>query len=110
MPTLMQPDLPGDVMRAIETLGSRARVEILHLLQTRGALSTAEIHEATPFQPAARRSLQLHLDALEREGFIVGTPGAGHRGGRLVTWEINAAAVRSALDTLASYVAGPSPS
>ena len=106
MPTLMQPDLPGDVMRAIETLGSRARVEVLHLLQSKGPLTTAEIHEATPFKPAARRSVQLHLDALEREKFITGSPEAGRRSGRVVVWTINVGPVRDALATLAAYVAG----
>lgn len=93
-------------MRAVETFGSRARVEILHLLQDRGPLSTAEIHGATQFQPAARRSVQLHLEALEREGFITGSPEAGKRSGRLVVWQIDTAAVQAALSALSAYVAG----
>lgn len=104
MPRLTEPPgMPQEVVTAIETIGNRARTEILRLLATEGALSAGELAERLG---ATKSGVHHHLSALEADGLVSGDLPTDRRPGRVVRWCVNRARVEALARTWLDYTAG----
>jgi len=107
MPRLTTPpEMPREVAGAIETIGNRARTELLHQLGTCGPLTTTELADRIA---APRTSTHTHLVQLERAGLVVADEATGQRRGRTVRWSLNRQKVREAADAWSAYANGEPP-
>lgn len=106
MPSLIRPpDMPEDVVQAIETMGNRARTEILRELITHGPLTTQEIAERIG---ATRIAARAHLLAMEEAGVVAADVPASTRPGRVVHWSAEGDRAEALAATWADYVTGRS--
>lgn len=92
--------MPEEVSAAIDLIGNRARIEILHQLSLRGAMTTTELADAVA---ATRASTHAHLTALEAAGLIVGDVPAETRRRRTVRWSVERAALAAAFQIVRQY-------
>jgi predicted ArsR family transcriptional regulator len=104
MPRLTEPPgMPQEVVTAIETIGNRARTEILRLLTTQGPLTAAELAEHLG---ATKPSVHGHLAALEASGLVAGDVEFSQRPGRTVRWKANRRRIQQLATTWARYATG----
>ena len=104
MPRLTEPPgMPLEVVTAIETIGNRARTQVLRLLATEGPLTAAELAERLG---ATKPSVHNHLAALEASGLVTGDLEASLRPGRTVRWSADRARVQRLAETWARYATG----
>ncbi|GMA33659.1 winged helix-turn-helix domain-containing protein [Litorihabitans aurantiacus] len=107
MPTLfLPPDMPEGAVRAVEVLGNRTKVELLHLLgQADEGLSMAELATALNTNKV---SVRRNLIALEEQGLVTADVPPEQRMYQrtLVHWTINADRVRALGELLTAYALG----
>lgn len=107
------PEMPGDVVTAIETMGSRARTEMLRVLAASGPLTRAELsaglreHEDLPELP--QRQVMRHLQAMEDEGLVICDVPRAQRQGRVTHWTANLHRAHELATTWLSYLSGTRP-
>lgn len=94
--------MPQEVSRAIDTVGNRARTELLHQLTAAGPLTTIEVAERAS---ASRPSVMAHLLKLEAAGLVSADVLPERRHGRTVRWSVNRGEVRAVADAWARYAA-----
>jgi len=97
-------DMPGEVQTAIDTLGNRARTEILRLLASK-PYTAMELATALDFNHA---SVHRHLRALEDAGLVQADQPPGHRVGVTVHWSTDIEGLARSVDTWLRYVCGSS--
>lgn len=95
--------MPQEVVTAIETIGNRARTQILRLLAAHGPLTAAELAAQLG---ATKPSVHSHLAALEAAGLVAGDLEVSQRPGRTVRWTVDRDRVQQLADTWARYAAG----
>ena len=104
MPRLTEPPgMPQEVVTAIETIGNRARTEILRLLALHGPLTAAELAERLG---ATKPGVHKHLAALEAEGLVAGDVEALRRPGRTVRWQTEGQRAQQLAEIWVQYVTG----
>lgn len=105
MPRLIEPPgMPQEVSTAIETIGNRARIEILRSLALHGPLTLTELADELE---VGRSSTQRHLATLEEQGLVRGDIPSAERWRRVaVRWRVNADAVDDVLNALRTYLTG----
>lgn len=105
MPRLIEPPgMPEEVSRAIETIGNRARIEILRSLALHGPLTLTELADDLDVR---RTTAQRHLASLEQQGLVRGDIPADERWRRVaVRWSIVDDAVDTTFSALRDYVTG----
>lgn len=90
-----------------ESLGNRARGEIVAKLSAEGAMSTVQIEKHLG---VARGTVIEHLTKLEALGLVKADTPREHRHGRAVTWSVDAARLDELLAEFAAYVRGQAES
>lgn len=105
MPVLITPPgMPEDVVAAIETMGNRARTELLHLLSSAGrALTTQELTEALD---GTRIRVREHLMEMESDGLVVANYPPGERAGRKLLWTVDKERIADLARTWQWYAQG----
>ncbi|WP_402377980.1 ArsR/SmtB family transcription factor [Isoptericola rhizosphaerae] len=105
MPRLIEPPgMPEEVSTAIETIGNRARIEILRSLTLHGPLTLTELADDLG---VGRSTTQRHLAALERQNLVAGDVPLEDRWHRAqVRWQVNTSTVDEAFAALRDYAAG----
>lgn len=104
MPRLTRPPaMPGEVEAAIETVGNRARAELLRTLAIHGPLTLSELADELG---ASRTGTHHHLVALEQHGLVRCDRPPEERRGRTVRWSLVPGAGQKMVDALAKYIAG----
>lgn len=86
-----------------ESLGNRARGEIVSKLSATGSMSTIELERHLSIN---RSSLIKHLDKLESLGLVVADTPRERRHGRTVQWSVDADRLNELLAEFADYVRG----
>ncbi len=78
-------------MAAIETMGNRARTEILRILLTEGAMTRTQIATRLAAEGAdvPLRMVLRHLNAMEEQGLVVCDVPREVRHGRTPAWSAN---------------------
>lgn len=94
MPSLIRPpDMPEDVVGAIETMGNKARSEILRVLLERGPMTRNQISEhlegASVGKSVPSRMVWNHLQAMEDIGVVSCDLPRDQRHGRVTHWTAN---------------------
>ena len=105
MPVLITPpDMPEAVVIAIETMGNRARTELLRALSLSGtALTTTELAALVSMN---RVWTLKHLQAMEEHGIVTGDIPVGERHGRLVKWSVEKKRLEELAVTWLEYASG----
>lgn len=104
MPRLIQPPaMPQEVEAIIETIGNRARAQVLHELATQGQATAPELAHHLG---SNRATTGAHLKALEAAGLVRADIPEGQRQGRAVRWTIDAERVDHYLRELGNYLTG----
>lgn len=113
MPSLITPpDMPEDVVEAIETLGNRARTEMLRLLLAHGPLTRAELNlqlrelATSGDKKIPERMVWNHLLAMEDAGLVSADVPRGQRQGKTTTWSADATRARQLATRWVEYVEG----
>jgi DNA-binding transcriptional ArsR family regulator len=103
MPSLIRPELPPEVEKAISFMGNRAQADILRHLSL---LGPSVIGRLQSVMAVSRPSLNRHLYALATAGLVETDPPAGMRHGRDTTYTVQPARIRELAHEYVSYVAG----
>ena len=104
MPRLIQPPaMPQEVEAIIETIGNRARAQVLHELATRGQATAPELARLLG---SNRARIGAHLKALEVAGLVRADISEGQRQGRTVRWSLDPACVEEHVRRLGDYLTG----
>lgn len=104
MPRLTRPPaMPGEVEAAIETVGNRARAELLRALAIHGPLALSELSDELG---ASRTGTHHHLVALEQRDLVQCDHAPEERRGRTVRWSLIPGAGQKMVDSLGDYIAG----
>ena len=94
--------MPPEVAAIIDTLGNKARIEVLHQLATR-PMTTAELADLVD---AERSWVSRHLAVLEDLALVTADRPRGNRARLPVVWQINRAAVTEATLLWLAYATG----
>lgn len=86
-----------------ESLGNRARGEIVSHLSAAGPLSTAQIEQRLG---VTRGTAIEHLNRLEEQGLVVADTPRDERHGRTVAWSVSAERRDALLRSFAEYLRG----
>lgn len=103
MPSLIRPELPPEIEKAISFMGNRAQADILRHLSLLGPSTIGRLQTVVLI---SRPSLNRHLDALATAGLVETDPPAGMRHGRDVTYTVQRARIRQLAHEYVSYVQG----
>ena len=96
--------MPEAVVIAIETMGNRARTELLRALSlSEKPLTTTELAAACVMN---RVWTLKHLQAMEEHGIVAGDIPAGERHGRIVRWSVKKTRLDELAETWVSYASG----
>ena len=95
--------MPHEVEEIIETIGNRARAQVLHELAAGGPATAPELARRLG---SNRASLGAHLKALEAAGLVDADVPPGQRQGRAVRWSVNDDRVQGHLRRLGNYLTG----
>lgn len=90
-----------------ESLGNRARGEIVAQLSKLGPMSTVQLEQHLG---VTRGTVIEHLTKLEQVGLVLADTPREQRHGRAVTWSVNDQARDELLDQLSRYIRGESGS
>lgn len=105
VPTLITPpEMPEAVVIAVETMGNRARIDILRMLvEAETAMTNLELAERLETN---KISVRRHLLELEKQGLVIADLSAKERGSRTVHWRADPERFRQLLERLGAYVLG----
>lgn len=95
--------MPQEVEEIIETIGNRARGQVLHELAANGPTTAPELAQRLGTN---RASIGAHLKALESAGLVGADVAIGQRHGRTVRWNIDHQRVEQSVRRLGDYFTG----
>ena len=105
MPVLITPPgMPEAVVGAIETMGNRARTELLHILgSTDRGMTTQELADAVD---GNRIQVREHLLEMEKLQLVSANFPAGERAGRKILWQAHPERIAQLAKTWQEYAQG----
>ena len=102
VPKIARPSLPALVEEAVEVLGARVRVAVLHALNEHGPSTKADLLRLLG---GSEGNLHRHLTALETAGVVVASPSRDDEVGPVMRrYRVDQERVRLLLDALSSAV------